>query len=142
MENSHQKSSFQFLDFAISKSLFLRGADRSDKEFDIKINPSGIIDRVENRFQLSLEFNLKDNSEQTIINIEIIGFFSFSGDIASVESFLYLNAPAILFPYIRAYITSITALSGLDTITIPTMNLSNLKDELISNTKFLDEIEE
>jgi preprotein translocase subunit SecB len=135
-----EKSTFQFLDYVISKSLLLRGTEKSDGEFNINITPSGIIDKDESRFQLTLDLKLTDNTEQTVINIEAIGFFSFEGDYKAVENFLFLNAPAILYPYLRAYISSLTALSGLDTITIPTMNLSGLKDQLKENTKFLDEM--
>jgi hypothetical protein len=68
--------------------------------------------------------------ENLLINIEVIGLFKFSGKVEDVRTFLLLNAPAILFPYVRAYISSMTALSGMDTIVIPTMNLSGMKDEL------------
>ena len=48
--------------------------------------------------------------------------------------FICHNAPAILFPYIRAYISNITALGGIAPIILPTLNLESvgktLKDEL------------
>ncbi|PIQ16396.1 MAG: protein export chaperone secb, partial [Flavobacteriales bacterium CG18_big_fil_WC_8_21_14_2_50_32_9] len=40
------------------------------------------------------------------------------------------------FPYIRAYISALTALSGLKTITIPTMNLTGLGEKLKRKTTF------
>lgn len=46
----------------------------------------------------------------------------------------YKNAPAIIFPYVRAYVTSLTVLSGIEAINIPTMNLSSIADDLKNNT--------
>jgi preprotein translocase subunit SecB len=71
--------------------------------------------------------------------VEIIGLFKFTGDFDEVKNFLYLNAPAILFPYLRAYISTLTTLSGLDTYTLPTMNLSSLKDELEKSIEKLEQ---
>ena len=58
-------------------------------------------------------------------------------DSDKLSRFLYLNAPAIMFPYLRAYISSLTALSGINPITLPTLNLSGLKSELESNISVL-----
>lgn len=46
-----------------------------------------------------------------------------------------VNAPAILFPYIRAYISLLTSLSGVGTVLLPTLNLSSLSKELLNNIK-------
>ncbi len=44
-----------------------------------------------------------------------------------------MNAPAILFPYIRSYISTLSTLSGLSPIVLHTLNLTSLKDELLDN---------
>lgn len=46
------------------------------------------------------------------------------------NSFLYVNAPAIVFPYLRAYITALSSLSGTRTIVLPTLNLIDKGREL------------
>ena len=53
-----------------------------------------------------------------------MGIFEFDEDLTNKQLFFSQNAPAILFPYIRAYISALTALSGIPTITLPTLNLS------------------
>lgn len=47
----------------------------------------------------------------------------------------YKNAPAIIFPYVRAYVSSLTVLSGIDAVNIPTMNLTSIAEDLKENTK-------
>lgn len=48
--------------------------------------------------------------------------------------FFYTNAPALLFPYIRAYISTLTNLSGFEPINLPTLNMTQLGKELEQNT--------
>lgn len=49
------------------------------------------------------------------------------------NGYFIFNAPAIVFPYIRAYISSLTALSGMPTLTLPTLNLTQLGETLKTN---------
>jgi preprotein translocase subunit SecB len=71
-----------------------------------------------------------------VADFEMVGNFMFSDfeGIDNAKSIFYINAPAILFPYVRAYISTITNLSGNDTITLPTLNLSSLGSILKENT--------
>lgn len=53
-------------------------------------------------------------------------FLIFDNDLSETDknSFFNVNTPAILFPYIRAYVTALTALSGIPPVVMPTINLS------------------
>ena len=51
-----------------------------------------------------------------------------------MNQYFYTNAPAILFPYIRAYISTLTNLSGYKPINLPTLNLTSLREDLEKNT--------
>lgn len=132
-----EKSTFQFMDHLITKSVFVRRGGKTSEDFDTEITASGIINEEEKIFQLSLGIELTDPEDNFLITVEAIGFFKFSGELKLIEKFLFLNAPAILFPYLRAYIASVTALSGLDTITIPTMNLTSMKEDLQENVSYI-----
>lgn len=72
-----------------------------------------------------MTINDKNDSLKIFLNIE--GQFEFDKDLTDPvkESFFNVNAPAILFPYVRAYISTLTALSGINPIILPTINLSN-----------------
>ena len=48
-----------------------------------------------------------------------------------LKTFIGLNAPAILFPYLRAYVSNITALSGMQPIIMPTLNLSTICKDMV-----------
>ncbi len=128
MENT---SSFQFENFLIKKSLFELGENSKVSDLSIGFRPSGKLDLENQLFHLELAVFISDSSEAFKVEIESVGFFKFENiEKDNLSSFLYHNAPAILFPYIRAYISSLTTLSGIKPIVLPTLNLSNLKDDL------------
>ena len=128
MENT---SSFQFENFLINKSLFELGESSEVSDLSIGFRPIGKLDMENQMFNLELAVFISDSSEKFKVEIESVGFFKFENiEKDNLSSFLYYNAPAILFPYIRAYISSLTTLSGIKPIVLPTLNLSNLKDDL------------
>jgi len=55
-----------------------------------------------------------------------------------LEGLFILNAPAIVFPYLRAYITNITTQSGMTPIILPTLNLTNLGENLKQKINVLE----
>lgn len=131
MENT---SSFQFENFIINKSLFELGKNSEVSDLSVGFRPSGKLDLENQRFHLELSVFISDSSEAFKVEIDSVGFFKFENiEKDNLSSFLYYNAPALLFPYIRAYISSLTTLSGIKPIVLPTLNLSNLKDDLEQN---------
>ncbi|MFW6352660.1 MAG: protein-export chaperone SecB [Bacteroidota bacterium] len=53
----------------------------------------------------------------------------------TLDKLLYINAPALLFPYIRANISTLTNLSGFELVNFPTLNMTKLGNDLKKNTK-------
>jgi len=51
-----------------------------------------------------------------------------------IPDFFYKNSIAILFPYLRAYLSLVTTQANVPGIILPTYNLSGLEEELRSNT--------
>src|SRR5690554_2475366 len=130
-----EDSKFQFKGFAIKKSLFERKDGDPSTKFDLDFSPKGFVNRKKSHFQLQLGVKITDENKIFIINIQAVADFFFNSEIESkqLNSFFYVNAPAILFPYIRAYISALTTLSGLKPLTLPTLNLTNLGKELEEN---------
>jgi preprotein translocase subunit SecB len=134
------ESSFQFKNFKIKKSFFeVEDQDQSDpSKFSLTIAPSGVFEKSSGEFKLYLNINIKNNELNISINTE--GVFEFKDNIDDstiISNYLFVNAPAIIFPYIRAYIGTLTTLSGGKAIILPTMNLVSLRDDLEENTEFI-----
>jgi preprotein translocase subunit SecB len=62
------------------------------------------------------------------MQIELVGFFSFSSgvDEAQATNLLRVNTTAILFPYLRAIVSNITALSGFGAVILPIFNVQKM----------------
>lgn len=128
-----KKSAFKLSTFTVMESHILRNPSKmQDVKVDIK--PTALLNRGKRNFTLFLEVHVKDN-DSFDIRINCLGSFTFKSDISEQEmsGYFLTNAPALMFPYVRAYISAMTALSGLPAINLPVMNLSSLKEKLRDN---------
>lgn len=119
---------FRFRKYQILKSVIdITDISNISKELDIEIKRANGENEEENRFKLLFDVNIKDKNESLNIDISAQGFFDFNKGLSEgeMDTFFNVNAPAILFPYVRAYISTLTALSGINPIILPTINLSN-----------------
>jgi preprotein translocase subunit SecB len=135
-----ESSTFQFTGFQIIESHIVRKEiEKKAKDLRLSFNPRGLIDKVNKTYKIYLGIHIEDSEKILVADFEMVGNFMFSDfeGIDNAKSIFYINAPAILFPYVRAYISTITNLSGNDTITLPTLNLSSLGSILKENTKLV-----
>lgn len=133
-----KSATFQFTGFQIIESHIVRQeVEKKTSNLNLSFNPRGVIDKENKIYKIYLGVHIEDSEKIFVADFEIVGSFLFS-DLIGIDnsnSVFYVNAPAILFPYVRAYISTITNLSGRDTITLPTLNLSSLGSILKENTK-------
>lgn len=139
MSNSINKASFRFSKFTVLESYF-QMTESSDFNINIKINPNGRLSKKDKTFVLEQEVEVNDENNKFKINIRTSAQFDFDEIPVDEKSFSFftVNAPAIVFPYIRAYISNLTTLSGLSTITLPTLNLSEMSKVLKDNIDIIE----
>lgn len=135
-----ENTPFSFDYFLIQKSNIERLKLEETGQMNIDIDLHGYVYIKNKTYQLDMITKVWDEKEVFKSEVHGVGFFEFE-DIKdkNIDSYFYLNAPAILFPYIRAYIASLTALSGFNPITLPTLNLESLKEKLKENTEYIEE---
>lgn len=105
-------------------------------KLDIDFNPSGVFDSSEKSFNLTFEVKVKDEKDNQFVRVRCNGIFKFQ-EVSSFEDipeFFYRNSIAILFPYVRAYISLVTTQANVPGIILPTLNLSGLEQKLKQNT--------
>lgn len=127
-------SAFKFDKYLIRYSKQEINVEKLDNsELSIAIIPSG--KRYTEKFILTLDIQIKDESEEFKLHFIIDGYFSFKDGLENktLSPYFLVNAPAILFPYARGYVAMSTSLSGIGTINLPLLNLSGLKPELEKN---------
>lgn len=132
-------SKFQFKGYRINRSLIELEENSNLDNLKISFKASGVVHQKENIFYLNLSVNIVNEVDSLKIEVESIGKYAFEkfDETKEISSFFYVNSSALLFPYIRAYISTLTNLSGNRSVTLPTMNLTNLADDLKSNTKIV-----
>ena len=130
-------ASFQLNDY-IFNDIKLRFNKELPKDLNIDIIPSGIFNTENSSFDLIAEFIAfsDGDKENPFIEIKCKGTFLFQ-DVKTLEEipeFFYRNAMAILFPYLRAFISILTLQSNIPALVLPTYNLSELETPLRENT--------
>lgn len=125
-----------FKGFVVEESHIVRKPEGNDNDFEMEIHPKGIIFVEEKTFELRLSVKILGKSKNFSANIVIVGIFGFANieTEKSISNYFYTNAPAILYPYARAHIAALTALTGMGAVHIPIMNLVKLCETLKENT--------
>ncbi|MDY0154486.1 MAG: protein-export chaperone SecB [Prevotella sp.] len=124
-------SKFRFKGYKITHSeLNISGEQSENTEYSIGINAKGKAET--DNFILTLDVSISSNDNSIDANVVVEGTFNFNKEISKeiLNSLFCANAPAIMFPYVRAYISTLTALSGVDTVVIPTLAMTPLGEEI------------
>ena len=132
MNKKVEKARFRFVEYLFQEtSIKLTGEDIGD-DVEFGIEPNGIFEEDNKMFILTLNVLVKDKKSCLEVKMTVTGKFEYeTNDIQELVPYLGFNAPAIMFPYIRAYITNITALGGMSPIILPTLNMESVGKELL-----------
>lgn len=129
---------FQFVNFLIKESHFVLN-NAGEYDFTLSFDPSGVVLPSLGQFHLQLDFTAKDANNRVNINLVAVAIFQYEGiDDITDSPYFIVNAPAIAFPYLRAYISTLTTQSGIPPIILPTLNLSGLADLLRQNIRIAE----
>ena len=96
--------------------------DREEDSFDLKTSQT-FSEEEKRKFNLFFEINVKDRDFD--FDIKMLFIFEFDVDITEefkVSDFPKINAPAIAFPYLRAFISNVTLQSGFNPVMLPSIN--------------------
>jgi preprotein translocase subunit SecB len=133
------KSQLNFVNFVVSNFLFQKNHTEK-KEQIFEIIPQAVISRKNKQFHINIDLEIIDTENQFNLKMVCVGIFEYDvKEENTLLNFLSVNGPAIVFPYIRSFVSSFTALSGFDTITLPTLNLSGYKETLVETLIDLDD---
>ena len=109
-----------------------------DATLDIEIHPSGVYYQQEGRYVLDFVVMVECEDNRTVVvDVNCRAEFIFSEHIKleDIPYFFYPNSLAIVFPYVRAFVSTITLQANVHPVMLPTLNLMGLTEELRSKTK-------
>lgn len=135
-----KKASFKFEKFKIPSFSYNESKNNSGS-LKIVFNPSGYYNPIIGEFDLTLEFIGSDENGKNVITVTSIATFKFEDNtpLSDLPDYFYINAIAILFPYMRSFISTLTLQSNTGILTLGLMNLSQLELPLRANTKVASE---
>lgn len=110
---------------------------KDELELDLNFNHEIQLDYQQKRSVVILECSLfehpYENNYPFSLTLSLLGFFDFDTDLNEddIIKLLEVNGVAILFPYLRGIISTITSNLGVAPIIIPTINIV----EMLRNNK-------
>ena len=130
-----KKSTFQLKEQSILNIEFVKNEDFIDENFKVSLEFSNSIeiknDENNKIAEVIFDFSIFDKNAiekyPFFINVKIKGVFAWDADMdnQTLENLLKINAPAILFSFIRSVVSSITAFSGYPALILPLINFNN-----------------
>lgn len=140
---SKQKESvFQFAGYRVLSSSYHRdfNNDPPADEMNVEINPEAEIDYGDSTIRILLDVEANDENDCIFLSGSIVGYFNFENvEKRHREDLMFVNAPAILFPHIRAYFSTLSALSGNETVILPALDLRDFKEKIKNNLTVIND---
>ena len=140
--NQASPAAFKFESYQIG-SFKYADAPKEHKDLPMRIlfAPKGIFDIEEALMNVELGVKVsyvKENDGEPVhelIECEMNAFFKFknAASLDDIPGYFYRNAIAILFPYLRSFITTLTAVANTTPLILPLMNLIALEQEFKDN---------
>ena len=107
----------------------------------LDIEPQGTFYSEDKTFELFFRFSAiavgQDESEtgQNVLEVNCVSSFEFKNveTVEDIPDYFFANSLAIVFPYVRAFVSNITLQANIRPLVLPTLNLSGLQDQLRNN---------
>jgi len=138
MDGRTSISSLRFEGYTVNEVLFKKNDTPDDvKEWKLTFNINNItrVDKENNRMAITLSTDIfKDiDNAPFSMRVEILGMFSLNGDddIRKYEA----NAIAIMYPYLRAIISTYTASANISPVILPAINVNAMLKRNKEETK-------
>jgi preprotein translocase subunit SecB len=133
-----QEAAFSIANYQFDK-VNIDLSNRESKNLSLSFDVKGLYNNEVSTYELTFVvyvFNQEESKENSFVTVRCKGTFKFENvtSIEEIPNFFYQNSIAILFPYVRAYVSLITTQANVPGIILPTLNLSDLVGELRGNT--------
>lgn len=116
----------------IVQSLTIETESLSFEEKNLSISHRAFFSKDDkNVFGIEFDLNIQV-PDKCFIKLIYIGYFETDKDIddySSMSKFCEINAPAIAYPFLRAYVANLMLSSGLSVIMLPTINFVELAEK-------------
>lgn len=111
-------------------------------DLNISFNLKGTF--FSNKACYQLDFDVVVECKETgteVIKVSCVASFSFGSKLSlnDIPDYFYPNSLAIIFPYIRAFVSTVSLQANVKPVVLPTINLMGLTDQLKNQTEVIGE---
>jgi preprotein translocase subunit SecB len=117
----------KFIDTKLSQLAIDLAGENQGEQFDFSFSPA-FSEASKNEFLIV--FNIKLSTLEFNLNIEYLARFETDEEIDDSfkdTNFVNINAPAIAYPFLRAFISNITVNAGFKPVILPTLNFTKFQ---------------
>ena len=135
-----EKASFKLDSYHFSKAS-LDFNIPNEAELNISFKLKGTFDQKNSRYNLNFDVKVEcKETDSVVVNVSCEAYFSFNGKVAfnEIPDYFYPNSLAILFPYVRAFVSTISLQANVQPVILPTINLIGLTEELKQQTTVIE----
>ena len=107
----------------ITEGHFKRNED-SLENLELKVGVSHDVERLSEReYKITLELNVADPEEKLSVFVKGMAIFETKQE---TQMLIERNTLAIMFPYFRSYVSTLTTQPGMTPIVLPAMNIMTM----------------
>lgn len=129
------KSKLIFNKYIINKINFKYNEKYDNKPISIQFSIRKKTEKIENNLKVTLVTNIFENAEENDypfeMKVELTGYFTEENNEEGIN--FEPNAIAILYPYIRAIVSTFTTSANVNGLILPVINVNKLIKELEEN---------
>lgn len=131
---------FSFVRYKFNRSSFDLTNIGPNTSLEMDLHPSGKFLEKKKEFLLQFDFSAHDEKKREVVSVTCVAEFKFVNlkSYSDIPEYFYANSIAIVFPYVRAFISTLTLQANVSPLVLPTMNLSSLKEMLQQATVVCD----
>lgn len=113
----------------------------NNAELNISFNPKGVFYKKDAHYDLVFDVTVECLETGTeVVKVSCEASFSFGKNISieEIPNYFYPNSLAIVFPYVRAFVSTISLQANVQPVVLPTVNLMGLTEKLKEQTQIID----
>lgn len=143
MMEKGKKASFEFRDYRFNRASLNFSNLSESSELQVNFAPRGTYDVKNHCYELNFDTTIskkEDAQEKVIVEVSCTATYVFSEDLSldEIPDLFYPNALAIVYPYVRAFISTLFLQANVKPMILPTLNLMGLKDTLKKNSTIVN----
>lgn len=126
---SDKQGAIKFLDYRVSKvEFYLNKSEKQSNELNVEVSSDKEVDKELKNMLVELNVEIGDKDESPFfMSICLEGLFELSQDYLDYDiNLFYSNALSILYPYVRAIVSTYTAGANIKPVILPTINIKKM----------------